>query len=185
MNSGQMVGDDAIAGRAGRALVAGFGSLLHGDDGFGVEVVAELQRRTSWPPGIELADIGTGGIHLVQRLLDGYNALIVVDAVRRGERAGTLYLLEPEVEDLHSWSGEERRGYCADMHYAEPSRALILARALNVLPGRTLILGCEPAMCEEGAIGLSPSVARAATLASARIEKLLAEWGYLTVRTGA
>src|ERR687886_3092884 len=98
----------------------------------------------------------------VGNLLRGDDGLIVVDALRRDGPPGTLYLLEPDVPDLQAWTTEERHSFLADLHRAEPSRALILARALNVLPPRVLILGCEPADCEEAIVGLSEPVERAA-----------------------
>lgn len=167
-----------------RTLIAGFGSSLHGDDGFGVDVIERLEASGRLPPGVELADIGTGGIHLVHRLLDGYDNLLIVDAARQGGRPGTLYLLEPQVADLQTWAEEERQAYCADMHYTEPSRALILAKALGVLPERTLILGCEPGAVDDLAVGLSPPVERAAGAAAVRINQLLEEWGCHTVGAG-
>jgi hydrogenase maturation protease len=47
------------------------------------------------------------------------------------------------------------------MHMTTPSRALILAKALGVLPPIVYILGCQPTTCDDLVIGLSPSVERA------------------------
>ena len=66
------------------------------------------------------------------------------------------------VADVQAWSPEQRQDFLADLHQAEPSRALIFARALGVLPARVLVLGCEPAETEEAIIGLSEPVERAA-----------------------
>lgn len=65
------------------------------------------------PPGVTLIDAGTGGIAIVQELLDGYEALIVIDAVRRGGEPGTLYLLEPEIDNLDKWTDAERQAFLA------------------------------------------------------------------------
>ncbi len=40
-------------------------------------------------------EAGIGGIALVQELMNGYDALIVVDAVEKGGEAATIYVLEP------------------------------------------------------------------------------------------
>src|SRR5919199_670488 len=103
----------------------------------------------------------------VGNLLRGDDGLIVVDAVHRDGPPGTLYLLEPDVPDLQAWTTQERHTFLADLHQAEPSRALILARALNVLPPRVLILGCEPAETDDARIGLTEPVERAADAAVA------------------
>ncbi|MGI8553724.1 MAG: hydrogenase maturation protease [Dehalococcoidia bacterium] len=166
----------AADGRRARILIAGFGSVLHGDDGFGVEVVQRLQATAPWPEGVGIIEVGTGGIHLVQRLLDGYDLLVVVDAVRRDRPAGTLYLLEAEVENLEQWSEEQRREFLTDMHYAEPSRALVMAKALKTLPAKTLILGCQPERCDDLTIGLSPAVAASVPAAISQIEAIVREW---------
>ena len=43
------------------------------------------------------------GIHLVQELMDGYDVLLVVDALERGGAPGTVHVLEAEVPDLADW----------------------------------------------------------------------------------
>lgn len=156
-------------------LVAGVGNLLRHDDGFGIAVVERLAARDDLPPGVRVVETGIGGVGLVQELMDGFDVLLVLDAVRRGGRPGTLYLLEPEVADLETWTAEEKHTFLADLHRAEPSRALILARALGVLPPRVLVLGCEPADCEEAIIGVSEPVERAAALAETRVIELMAD----------
>lgn len=159
-----------------RVLIAGMGSVLRQDDGFGVAVVQRLMAE--WqvpPPGVTLMDAGTGGIAVVQELLDGYEALIVIDAVRRGGEPGTLYLLEPEIDNLDEWSDAERRAFLADTHYAEPWKIFVLARALGVLPPFVRLLGCEPAEVDEASIGLTERVAQAVDLAVERVRRLVEE----------
>jgi hydrogenase maturation protease len=41
-----------------RTLIAGFGNVLRGDDGFGVEVIRQLEAAPL-PPGVTLMEIGT------------------------------------------------------------------------------------------------------------------------------
>ncbi len=159
-----------------RVLIAGMGSVLRQDDGFGVAVVQRLLAE--WrplPPGVTLLDAGTGGIAVVQELLDGYDALIVIDAVRRGGEPGTLYLLEPEVDDLREWTDAERRAFLADTHYTQPSKVFVLARALGVLPPFVRLLGCEPAEVDEMEVGLTQRVEQAVELAVERVRQLAEE----------
>jgi hydrogenase maturation protease len=91
---------------------------------------------------------------LVQELMDGYEALIIVDAVDRDGEPGTLYLLETEVPALDDLSDESRAAFMTDMHYTVPSKALILGKALDVLPPRIYFLGCQPG---EYGLGMSLS----------------------------
>lgn len=156
-----------------KILVAGMGNVLRRDDGFGVETAKTLCDR-DLPEGVVVLDVGTGGIHLVQALLDGYDALIVLDTVDRGAEPGAVFVLEPEVPGLESYGERERHEMLVDMHYTVPSRAMILARALNSLPGRVWIVGCQPLEIDALGIGLSRPVQAAVAEAAARVETLIA-----------
>jgi hydrogenase maturation protease len=153
-----------------RTLIAGFGNVLRGDDGFGVDVVRRLQDG-ALPAAIgdvELLDVGTGGMRLAQELCGGYDRLIVVDAMQRGGAPGTVYVLAVDAVD----DGADER---IDAHAAVPSRALSLARALGVLPPEVVMIGCEPDpdTLDELALELSPRARAAAAEAVAAIERLL------------
>ena len=118
-----------------RVLVAGVGNVFLGDDGFGVEVVRQLAGR-ELPEGVEVADFGIRGMDLVYALQDDYDVVIFVDATPRGEEPGTVYLLEPEIEE----DGE----VVLDTHGMDPVKVIKLSRALGAKPARTLVVGCEP-----------------------------------------
>jgi hydrogenase maturation protease len=161
----------------GRVLVVGVGNVLHGDDGFGVEVAQRLAQRTDLPPGVTVLEVGIGGMAMVQELFTGYSALIVVDAVDRGGAPGTTYLLEAEVPEISELPFEQRQDALSDMHLATPSRAFVLARALGVLPSLVYIFGCQPYSIEEMTIGLSEPVQRAV---EPGVERLVGEVYRLT-----
>ena len=118
-----------------RVLVAGIGNVFLGDDGFGVEVVRRLAQR-ELPPGVEVKDFGIRGMDLAYALQEHYELVVLVDAVPRGGEPGTVYLIEPEVED----DGE----VSLDTHGMDPVRVIKLSRALGAVPTRTLVVGCEP-----------------------------------------
>lgn len=141
-----------------KVLVAGMGNVLEWDDGWGIVVVQRLARHPDLPANARVVEIGIGGVNLVQELFDGYEALLIVDAAERDGPPGTIYLLEPEVPDLARWPFEQRQDFLADMHYTNPSKALVLARALGVLPPKVFILGCQPTPIEGLGISLSEPV---------------------------
>jgi hydrogenase maturation protease len=118
-----------------RVLVAGVGNIFLGDDGFGVEVVRRLAGR-ELPEGVEVADFGIRGMDLAYALQDDYEVVVFVDALPRGEKPGTVYLLEPEIEE----DGE----VALDTHGMDPVNVIKLSRALGARPARTLVVGCEP-----------------------------------------
>jgi len=148
-----------------RTLIAGFGNVLRGDDGFGVEVIRRLGERPP-APGVELMEVGTAGIRLAQELLTPCDRLIIVDAMSRGGAPGTLYVVQVEsVESI----GE------VDLHLAVPSRALAVAKALRALPPEVFIVGCEPAEVDELTTELTPRVRAAVEAALEHVDRLLEE----------
>ena len=134
-----------------RTLVAGFGNVLRGDDGFGIAVIRRLEQEPL-PGGVRLLEVGTGGIHLAQELLSPYDHLIVVDAMTRGGAPGTLYTLQVD---------EVAAATHVDLHAAIPPRALAIAKALGGLPPRVHLVGCEPHDVDELMADLSEPVRNA------------------------
>lgn len=156
-----------------RVLIAGMGNVLRRDDGFGVEVANRLRRDNSLPADVRVVEVGIGGVHLVQELMNGYDALVVIDALERGTPPGTLHLLRVDVPDLDDWPSAQREDFLADMHYTTPSKALILSKALHVLPPEAYILGCQPADTDELGIGLSEPVEAAVGPTLRQLESLV------------
>jgi hydrogenase maturation protease len=115
-------------------LVAGIGNVFLGDDGFGVEVAARL-AQVALPAGVRVEDFGIRGMDLAYALAD-HELAILVDAVPRGGAPGTLYVIEPALED-----GDVG----VDAHGMDPVKVLALARALGGPLPRVLVVGCEPA----------------------------------------
>ena len=147
-----------------RVLVAGVGNTLRGDDGFGPAVTALLGDL---PEGAEVIETGIGGIALLQELLAGCDALIIIDAVERGAPSGTVFVIYPDVpEAVH----------VPDVHLANPARVLSMAKTMGVLPERVVIIGCQPEDADEVSMELSEPVRRALPIAAAKIEQLVDAW---------
>ena len=165
------------SGAAGpmRVLIVGVGNVLHGDDGFGVEVARRLET-TELPDGVTVAETGIGGIHLVHELMAGYDALIVVDAVDHGRPPGTVLVIEPDVLDVKELPVEQRHDLMADMHLATPELALMVARAVGVLPDQTLIVGCQPVEINTLGIGLTAQVTDSVDVAIREILRCVGEF---------
>jgi len=155
-----------------KILVAGVGSVLWGDDGFGVAVAHRLQKM-DLPPEVKVVETGTGGIHLVQEISAGYDALIVVDASDQGRPPGTVMVIDPEVEDVYKMDDATKYDFLADMHYTKPDRALMLAKALKVLPERFVLIGGQPEDAERYGVGLSPLVTTAVDLAVPEVLRII------------
>lgn len=155
-------------------LIAGIGNELKQDDAFGIEFVKAFSEKTKLPEYIKVLEVGIGGIHLVQELHEKYDILILVDAVAWGEIPGHIYFREMEaVSDINEMPVFEKRTFLADMHYTNPIRALMLAKALNVLPDKIYILGCEAKEHDDFAIGMTPVVTGAIPYAIEKLQQWL------------
>ncbi len=153
------------AGSVPSVLVAGIGNIFFRDDGFGPAVVSQLQS-VALPEGVRVIDYGIRGLHLSYDLLDGVDALIVVDAVPGppDTAAGTVLTLEIDPDNV----GEAPM----DAHSLSP--AAVFAR-VDTLGGRlplTYIVGCVPADVDEG-IGLSEPVTAAVLRGAAAVLGLI------------
>jgi hydrogenase maturation protease len=138
-----------------RVLVAGIGNIFQSDDAFGVEVAQRLAGRTL-PAGVRVEDFGIRGVHLAYELLDGYDGLVLIDAVPMGEPPGTLAVIAPEL----GASGAHGDGMApaVDAHTMSPDVVLTTLANLGGSVRQMYVLGCQPANLDEG-MGLTPPVA--------------------------
>jgi hydrogenase maturation protease len=117
-----------------RVLVAGIGNVFLGDDGFGSALARRL-AELDLPAGVTVRDFGIRGMDLAYSLGEDWDTVLLLDAVPGGEPPGTLSVIEPVLDD---------DAVELDTHGMHPVKVLRLARELGPLPGRTLVVGCEP-----------------------------------------
>jgi hydrogenase maturation protease len=147
-----------------RTLVAGVGNVFFGDDGFGCAVAQRLARSAP-PEGVSVVDFGIRGLHLAYELSSGYDAAIIIDAVARGGRAGTLYVLDPD---------RDSGAAVADAHGVDLDAVFAMTRVLGAAPERVVVVGCEAAELT-ARIGLSAALTEAVDPAVALVKTLLAD----------
>jgi len=159
-------------------LIAGIGNIFLGDDAFGVEVARTLAKRTL-PEGVSVRDFGIRGFDLAYALLDPWDAVILVDALPRGDAPGTLYTMEPDLARLANPSSPDMT---MNPHGMDPVRVLYLAASMGTIAARVLVVGCEPKDFGdelEGRMGLSEPVQNAieagADMAEALAKNILCE----------
>lgn len=119
-----------------------------------------------------VVDFGIRGLDLTYALLDGYETVILVDAVPRGGAPGTLYLLEPARGEA-----SEIAAASIETHGMDPVKVLRLAEAMGGKVERLLLVGCEPMPdndYEDMRTGLSDPVRSAVEEAIRLLESLLA-----------
>jgi hydrogenase maturation protease len=155
-------------------LVAGIGNIFNGDDAFGVEVAQRLMRRPQ-PHGVKIVDFGIRGLDLTYALLDGFSAAILIDAAARGERPGTVTIVEPKIQTQGDLQPED---LIVSGHDLDPAKVLQVVSALGGGCRRIVLVACEPLDLggEDGAMGLSPAVAAAIEPAVATVERLIADF---------
>ena len=141
---------------SGGVLVAGIGNIFQSDDGFGVEVANRLHGRPL-PAGVRVEDYGIRGVHLAYELLNGYEALILLDALCMAELPGTLALVEA---DLDATPADGATTPVMDAHTMSPDVVLATLARLGGRVEPAFVLGCQPATLEDG-MTLSPPVAAA------------------------
>jgi hydrogenase maturation protease len=141
---------------SGGVLVAGIGNIFQSDDGFGVEVARRCNSR-ALPTGVRVEDYGIRGVHLAYELLNGYDGLVILDALPMGEPPGTLALLAPDVD---APTADDETVPVMDAHTMSPHVVLATLARLGGRIEPTFVLGCQPATLEEG-MTLSPPVAAA------------------------
>jgi hydrogenase maturation protease len=151
-----------------KVLVACVGNIFLGDDAFGVEVAKRLAGHPL-PEGVSVMDYGIRSYDLAYALMREWDQIILVDAVPRGGQPGTLYTMEPELD-------QGTPPATIDAHSMTPAAVLQLVSALGGSVKRMVVVGCEPGCTEpdpKGEIGLSAPVSAAVDEAIGMIEELI------------
>ena len=135
-------------------LVAGVGNSWLSDDGFGGHVARRLEQ-VELPSGVQVMDFGTGGLDLAYEVMRGYHGLILIDVSQQGGEPGTLYVLEPDPDEIDAGIED---GEVISPHGMDPQTVLRFVKAVHGWPGKVVIVACEPQEVEEMGIELSGAV---------------------------
>jgi len=132
-----------------KIIILGIGNLLLGDEGVGIQLIRMLNNDDLNYANLEIID---GGIcpEIVSFVEDVYK-LIIVDAIKGGEKPGTLYRLS--IDDLIM--DPSTRGL--SLHEMGVLDSLKMMRLLGREPKNTIIIGIEPKNIGWG-LELSPEV---------------------------
>ncbi len=148
-----------------KTLVVGIGSTIRGDDGVGVHAVRRLKRRDALPD-VDIIELGTGGLALLD-FVEGYDRLIVLDAIASGAPPGTVHLL----------SGEDvaRATHLGVGHEADLPTTLALGRKLGdrQMPENVVVVAVEASDIHTFSEQLTPGVKAAVERAVAEVARLL------------
>ena len=117
-----------------RIAIIGIGNPMMADDGIGPRLISELQGSIA---GVDLIDMGTGGMQLVH-VLAGYDSVIIIDSADMGLSPGESRVFSPD--DVVSF--KETRAY--SLHDWDLMRSIEISRQLGEAPQRILILAIQP-----------------------------------------
>lgn len=160
-------------------LVACIGNIFLGDDAFGCEVARRLSTR-ELPENVRIVDFGIRSFDLAYALMDGYDATVFVDATPRGELPGTVYLIEPALDEIEA-IGQHAEPF--EAHGMNPLKVLGMVKMLGGEFRKIYLVGCEPFFTGEdgeGFMGLSEPVEAALGKAVEVVESVIER-----VRSGA
>jgi hydrogenase maturation protease len=147
-----------------KVAVIGIGNILMGDEGAGIMVIEELEKRR-FSGDITFIDAGTAFFSIVSTLRD-YDKLIIVDAVYGGGKAGTIYRFG--VDDV---AAREDRGL--SLHDFGVLESIQLERIVARFPRDVVFYGIEP---ESVSLSLNVSfVCRKAVMCA--VQKIIDELG--------
>lgn len=132
-----------------RTAIIAIGNPLMGDDGAGIAAL-EMLREGELPEGVELIDMGTGGLSLLH-LLAELEIAIILDAVDFGGTPGDVRVFQ------HSEARTTKELSSLSLHDCDVMEVLSLARRLGQCPDRVVICAIQPAEMAPGT-GLSPQV---------------------------
>ena len=149
-------------------LILGIGNTLLTDEGIGVFLVEEMQRRVGDIEGVEFLDGGTLSFTLAEPIARA-QGLIVVDAARMGAAPGTLKVFH-DAEMDHYLTGNRE-----SVHEVSLTDLMDIARLSESLPQRRCLVGIEPASLEWGEQP-SDTVKPAIELGISEILSILESW---------
>jgi len=146
-------------------MVAGFGNTLLQDEGLGVHLIRELQRK-SYPAPVEFRQAGTASLELIPHLAE-VDHLIILDALLSGAQPAQVSIFG--ADDLRTNPAPS-----ISVHQLGLSQTLALASRLGYHPTVT-IFGVEPQNMRDCSLQLSPTLQKAWPMIIAQADQLIRE----------
>jgi len=133
--------DDA-AGEA-EVVIIGVGNTLLRDEGIGVHIVHELEKRSDLPPNVKILDYGMTGLAVVHAIANRRKA-IFIDCAKMEEPPGTIRQFTPaEVKSIKYMPG-------FSLHEGDLLQALTISEQMGEAPDEVILYGIEPEQVEPG-----------------------------------
>ena len=128
------------AGPERRILVLGVGNSILKDEGFGVHVVQEMEKRRKElkiPSNVELMDGATLGLDLLYYMEDR-DKIILIDIVNAGAEPGEIFKFTPHDIKTKNFINK------VSMHQVTLFDVLTMAEVTGRLPDDVVIIAVQP-----------------------------------------
>jgi hydrogenase maturation protease len=125
---------DLMENNLRKTLLIGVGNEYRSDDGVGLMVAREIHKKLI--PSVTVKEESGEGAALMEAW-QGFQNVIIVDAVSSGEMPGTIFRIDANKETVPI------KFFHYSTHAFSVSEAIELARTMNVLPPKIVIYGIE------------------------------------------
>jgi hydrogenase maturation protease len=133
-----------------KVLIGGIGNVLLSDDGIGPYIVRMLASRYEFSGNVELADLGTPGLELIDYLM-GKDTVVLIDSAKSNQRPGTILVYRKP--DIVKNQEPARNG----PHAPSLANALLTQEEIGTPPKKVVLVAVVGQTYEIGC-GLSESV---------------------------
>ena len=142
--------------REWKTVIIGVGNLLLRDEGVGIHVTKELEKLHL--PDVEVYDLGRDILDVIFAL-EGCDKGIIIDAVKRGGKPGTVYRFKSD--EVETKDSINRITKAVSVHQIDVPMIIGIGRGAKLdLPTDIIVVGVEPKIIEIG-LELSPEVKKA------------------------
>ena len=147
--------------------ILGLGNILMSDEGVGVHIVNEFQKRYQVPGHVEIVDGGAAGLDLIP-FIEGRERVLMVDAVNFDREPGYIGILENDEIPV-------RLTQKASMHHLGLMDVLCIVRMSGNMPKELCLIGIQPKSLELG-LDMTREIWDKQEALIERIVKKLREW---------
>jgi hydrogenase maturation protease len=144
-----------------KVLVIGIGNEYRSDDGLGLLIARKIRARLLISVAVK-EESGEGAA--LMEAWQGYNSVILVDAVSSGAKPGTIFRIEAAKKNVPA------KFFHYSTHAFSVAEAIELARAMKTLPPKLLVYGIEGSNFNAG-VGISEVVQESANRVAEQILK--------------
>ena len=147
--------------------VLGLGNILMTDEGVGVHIVNEFEKRYAVPAHVEIVDGGAAGLDLIP-FIAGREKVLMVDAVNFDREPGFIGVLQNE--EIPVKITEK-----ASMHHLGLMDVLSIIRLSGNLPNELCLIGIQPKSLELG-LDMTPEIWDKKDILIEKVLRKLQEW---------